>query len=63
MYVVCLKQVYSFSVCVLKFQGRLSRSFAMERGVRQGAASSVLLFSGFIDGLFDHLEKKCSTEQ
>ena len=58
-----LKQVYCFSVCVLKFQGDLSRSFSMERGVRQGAASSVLLFNAFIDGLFNHLEAKCSTEE
>ena len=57
-----LKQVYSFSVCVLKFQNELSGSFMMRRGVRQGAASSVLLFNAFIDGLFTHLESKCSVE-
>ena len=58
-----LKQIYMFSVCVLKFQGELSGSFVMERGVRQGAASSVLLFNGFIDGLFAHLENKCDLDQ
>ena len=58
-----LKQVYGFSVCVLKFQSELSRSFTTERGVRQGAASSVLLFNMFIDGLLRHLERKCSIEQ
>ena len=30
----------------------------MERGVRQGAASSVLLFNMFIDGLFRHPGKE-----
>ena len=34
----------------------------MYRGVRQGAASSVLLFNCFMDGLFHHLESKCSVE-
>ena len=58
-----LKQIYIFSVCVLKFQGELSESFPMERGVRQGAASSVVLFNLFIDGLFIHLTQKCSTEE
>ena len=57
-----LKQLYSFSICIIKFQGELSNSFRMERGVRQGAASSVLLFNGFMDGLFHHLEEKCTLE-
>ena len=48
-----LKQVYSYSVCVIKFQNELSDSFRMHRGVRQGAASSVLLFIAFMDGLFE----------
>ena len=30
--------------------------------VRQGAASSVLLFNCFMDGLFQHLEENCSRE-
>ena len=58
-----LKQVYGFSVCVLKFRSELSRSFTMERGARQGAAPSVLLFNMFINGLSKHLERKCSIEQ
>ena len=58
-----LKQVYSFSVCVLKFQSELSGSVVMKRGVRQGAASSVLLFNAYIDGLFAHLGSKCSVEE
>ena len=57
-----LKQLYSFSICVINYQGELSSSFRMERGVRQGAGSSVLLFITFMDGLFQHLEETCSLE-
>ena len=57
-----LKEIYMYSVCVIKFQGELSDTFRMYRGVRQGAASSVLLFNAFMDGLFQHLERKCSIE-
>ena len=58
-----LKQVYLYSVCIIKFQDELSDSFRMYRGVRQGAASSVLLFIAFMDGLFEHLDEKCSLEE
>ena len=57
-----LKQIYGFSVCVIKFQQELSSSFSMKRGVRQGAASSVILFNVFIDGLFQHLQSMCDLE-
>ena len=57
-----LKQLYSLTICVLKFEGELSDSFRMERGVRQGAASSVYLFNCYMDGLFKHLEEKCALE-
>ena len=56
-------QIYGFSVCVMKFQNELSSSFIMERGVRHCAASSVILFNVFIDGLFNHLESECSLEK
>ena len=49
-------------MCVIKFQGEMSESFRMYRGVRQGAASSVLFFIAFMDDLFEHLEEKCSVE-
>ena len=57
-----LKQIYKFSICILKFQGELSTTFRMERGVRRGAASSVLLFNAFMDGLFKHLDSNCNVE-
>ena len=62
MHAIRLKQLYSFSICVIKFQGELSDSFRMERGVRQGAASSVLLFNTFMDDLFKYLDDRCSVE-
>ena len=34
----------------------------MYRGVRQGAASSVLFFISFMDDLFEYLSEKCSVE-
>ena len=49
-----------YSMCVIKFHGELSETFCMHCGVRQGAASSVLLFNSFMDGLFHNLESKCS---
>ena len=57
-----LKQINSFSICVINFQGELSSSFRMEHGVRQWAALSALLFITFMDGLFQHLEENCSLE-
>ena len=57
-----LKQMYKLTICVLKFQNEFSDSFVMERGIRQGAASSVLLFNAFMDGLFRHLDSKCDIE-
>ena len=62
MMLFALKEIYLYSVCVIKFQDELSDTFRMYRGVRQGAASSVLLFNCFMDGLFHHLEEKCSVE-
>ena len=57
-----LKQLYSFSICVINFQGELSSSFRMERGIRQGADSTVLVFITFMGGLCQHLEETCSLE-
>ena len=57
-----LKQVYLYSMCVIKFQSELSDSFRMYRGVRQGAASSVLFFISFMDNLFEYLCEMCSVE-
>ena len=53
-----LKQLYSCTTCIIKFRGTFSNCFPMLRGIRQGAASSVLLFNEFMDDLFNHLEGK-----
>ena len=47
---------------MIRFQEDMSNSFRMERGVRQGAASSVLLFNSFMDDLFQYLDDKCSLD-
>ena len=59
----CLKSLYAYTMCVIKFKGVFSEIFCMLRGIRQGAPSSVLLFNAFIDGLFEYLEKKCENEE
>ena len=58
-----LKALYSSTSCILKFGGEVSRKFPMLRGIRQGAASSVLLFNEFMDDLFGYLETKCDVEE
>ena len=57
-----LKQLYSFTTWIIKFKGEFSNCFQMKRGIRQGAASSVLLFNVFMDDLFSYLEEKCDYE-
>ena len=43
-------------------KGTLSKCLQMLRGIRQEAASSVLLFNEFMDVLFSYLEEKCDYE-
>ena len=57
-----LKRVYLLTKCVLSFGGEISEAFRTWSGIRQGAASSVLLFISFIDDLVDFLEKNCPAE-
>ena len=57
-----IKQLYKLTNCVIKFQGVSSKIFAMCSGIRQGAASSVLLFNAFMDGLFEYLRCNCTVE-
>ena len=58
-----LKNIYLHTTCTIHFYGCFSESFTTSRGIRQGSASSVLLFILFMDGLFPFLSEKCSTEQ
>ena len=57
-----LKQLYKLTNCIVKLNGNLSGIFQMKSGIRQGAASSVLLFNLFIDDLFEFLSECCSRE-
>ena len=50
-----LLYVYSHQSCSVKWNGCLSTSFTVTNGVRQGAVSSPILFSLYIDELFSVL--------
>ena len=55
-----LKQLYKLMNCLIKFNGIFSNVFSMKCGIRQGAASSVLLTNVFMDDLFNYLCERCS---
>ena len=57
-----LKRVYMCTFCVLSYGKEYSEKFRTFTGIRQGAASSTLLFIGFIDDLVDYLEQRCTPE-
>ena len=57
-----LKRIYICTYCVLSFGGNVSEKFRTFAGIRQGAASSALLFIGFIDDLVEYLEDRCPAE-
>ena len=57
-----LKRIYLCTYCVLSFGGETSQKFRTFSGIRQGAASSALLFIAFIDDLVDYLESRCPSE-
>ena len=57
-----LKRVYMFTCCILNYGNEFSQRFRTFTGIRQGAASSALLFIGFIDDLVDYLKERCPSE-
>ena len=57
-----LKRLYHATYCILCLGNEFSRKFRTFTGIRQGAASSALLFIGFIDDLVDYLEDRCPPE-
>ena len=58
-----LKNIYLYTACTIHFYGCFSETFVTESGIRQGSASSVLLFILFMDGLFPYLRQYCTTEE
>ena len=58
-----LKNIYSHTLCIVHFYGCFSDHFTTFSGIRQGSASSVLLFIIFMDGLFPYLRQYCDSEQ
>ena len=58
-----LKNIYLHTSCVIHFYGCFSCTFETLSGIRQGSASSVLLFIIFMDGLFPFLRQNCRKEQ
>ena len=57
-----LKSVYSYTSCILTLKGKYSAAFPTECGIRQGAASSSLLFIAFVNDLIDFINEKCDPE-
>ena len=57
-----LKRIYAFTCCIMVFGRQFSTRFRTFSGIRQGAASSALLFIAFINDLVDYFEARCSTE-
>ena len=57
-----LKRIYKATYCVLSYGQEISRKFRTFTGIRQGAASSALLFIVFIDDLVKYLEERCPAE-
>ena len=49
--------IYTNQSCVVKWNGTISNQFPVNNGVRQGAVSSAILFSIYIDDLIQLLKK------
>lgn len=57
-----LKRIYLHTTCIIGKAASASKEFRTQSGIRQGAASSVLLFICFMDELFNFLETHCVAE-
>ena len=57
-----LKRIYSYTLCILCCYGCFTEIFITTSGIRQGSASSVLLFILIMDGLFTYLRSMRTSE-
>ena len=57
-----LKRIYLHTTCIIGNASHASDEFRTTSGIRQGAASSVLLFIFFMDGLITFLQTHCIEE-
>ena len=57
-----LKRIYVHTSCIIGNATQASDEFRTTSGIRQGAASSVLLFIFFMDGLISFLQLNCIQE-
>ena len=57
-----LKRIYLHTSCIIGNASQASEEFRTTSGIRQGAASSVLLFIFFMDGLISFLQNNCIQE-
>ena len=57
-----LQMMYNFTYCIVAINGTYSDEFQTLSGIRQGAASSSIIFISFMDDLIQHLKAKCDPE-
>jgi len=53
-----LKSMYDRTLMAVKVAGKVSNPFSIQKGVKQGASLSPMLFDLFIDSLFDEMKDK-----
>ena len=56
------KQMYSVTKCTLRFFGHISEEFETHSGIRQGSASSCILFIIYMDKIVSFIASKCVEE-
>ena len=57
-----IKQMYKVTKCTLRFFGNISEEFETKSGIRQGAASSCILFIIYMDKIVSYIASKCVAE-
>ena len=57
-----IKQMYAVTKCTLRFFGHISEDFETFAGIRQGSASSCILFIIYMDKLISYIATRCIEE-